>query len=76
MSSTPHVPSVKLKGHQGAVLCLDHSSSLSKGDPARFNDNMSSNPPAVATACLLSGSEDGTARLWDLRERSDLRAAL
>lgn len=40
------IQSTKFIGHQGAVLTMDYSSSLS---------------------CLLSGSEDCTARLWDLR---------
>lgn len=44
----------KLKGHGAPVLCLDLSSpSLS---------------PSSTSPLLLSGSEDGTARLWDLRE--------
>ena len=47
---------VKLKGHKAAVLCLDVSS------PSQSSLSLSSSP------LLLSGSEDGTARLWDLRE--------
>jgi len=47
---------VKLKGHKAAVLCLDVSS------PSQSSLPLSSSP------LLLSGSEDGTARLWDLRE--------
>ena len=56
---------VKLRGHQGPVLCLDHSSSISLE---------SETPPSPVAACLLSGSEDHTARLWDLR--ANLRASL
>ena len=50
--SGSNIQSTKIKGHTGAVLCLDnnnHGGSSSVG------------------GCLLSGSEDGTARLWDLR---------
>jgi len=46
----------KLKGHSAPVLCLAHSSSSFK-----------SNKSCIEPSCLLSGSEDGTARLWDLR---------
>lgn len=60
MSVTSHT----LKGHKGPVLCLDHSSSIATNTSA----------PPTSAACLLSGSEDGTARLWDLREA--LRASL
>lgn len=55
--------STKLKGHQGAVLCLDHSSSAPSDDHANNNHHS----PFVTAACLLSGAEDATARLWDLR---------
>lgn len=41
-----------LKGHRGPVNCLAHSSSV---------------VTAPAPSLLLSGSSDGTARLWDLR---------
>jgi WD40 repeat protein len=60
--------SVKLKGHQGAVLCLDHSSSRST------NESPHQHSSSITAACLLSGSEDATARLWDLR--ASCRAAL
>lgn len=56
LSSTIH--STKLKGHKGAVLCLDHSSSAA----ATTTTTTSS-----ITECLLSGSEDKTGRLWDLK---------
>lgn len=58
MSDSTVVKSSKLLGHQGSVLCLDHSSSLAD---------------SALPGLLLSGSEDGTARLWDSRSR---RAAL
>jgi len=64
--SHPTIQCVKLRGHQGSVLCLDHSSSIS---------HESSEPPSTTVAAsLLSGSEDHTARLWDLR--ANLRASL
>lgn len=55
------IQSVQLKGHKGSVLCVEHNSSVT---------NAGSD---ATTGCLLSGSEDHTARLWDLR--SGLRAA-
>jgi WD40 repeat protein len=55
------ITSAKYQGHQGSVLCLDVSSSSS----------LSSSSPL-----LLSGSEDRTARLWDLREHDRRRACL
>lgn len=64
------IKTFKLKGHQGPVTCLDHSSSLILGGDSR---RRSSCTPTSA-GCLLSGSEDGTCRLWDLREK--LRASL
>ena len=53
------VQTVQLKGHQKAVLCLDHSSSSSASG--------STTGTSVGPSLLLSGSEDGTCRLWDLR---------
>ena len=50
----------KLKGHRAAVLCLDISSPVS----------------STSSSLLLSGSEDGTARLWDLREHQRRGACL
>lgn len=44
------------RGHTGAVLCLDHTSSLQQ-------------PNFILGANLLSGSEDKTCRLWDLRSQ-------
>ena len=65
----PRIEAVKLKGHQQSVLCLDHSSSRSA------LGGFDAVESAVA-GCLLSGSQDGTARLWDLRADSNLRASL
>jgi hypothetical protein len=53
--NNPLIKSVRLKGHTAPVLCLDHSSSL--------NGSYSS----ISSCSLLSGAQDGTARLWDLR---------
>lgn len=58
MSLASHnIQSVKLQGHHGAVLCLDHNSTGGGGPGSN----------KITEGCLLSGSEDGTARLWDLR---------
>eukprot|EP00536_Pseudo-nitzschia_multiseries_P005593 jgi/Psemu1/254647/estExt_Genewise1Plus.C_1070035 len=47
------ITNAKFKGHGAAVLCLDLLSPSSSQS---------------SSSLLLSGSEDGTARLWDLRE--------
>jgi WD40 repeat protein len=60
VTMNPAISAIKLRGHQGSVTCLDHSSSMT--DETSLH------------ASLLSGSDDGTARLWDLREH--LRAAI
>lgn len=52
------VSSFPLKGHRDSVLCLDHSSHAVTGDTHGI---LSSGD------YLLSGSQDGTARLWDLK---------
>ena len=52
--SSSKIQTAVLKGHKGSVLCLDH-----------HNKTPGSEGPTEG--CLLSGSEDGTARLWDLR---------
>jgi WD40 repeat protein len=63
-----NIPKIHLQGHQAPVLCLDHSSSLRL-------DGRSGHDQMPIDGCLLSGSEDGTARLWDLRA-NHLRAAM
>lgn len=60
---TAAIQQVQLKGHKASVLCLAHSSEIHA--PSQNQ---------VTAACLLSGSEDATARLWDLR--TPLRASL
>ena len=52
---------IKLRGHKSSVLCLAHSS-----------NNVDNTPGGHAS--LLSGSEDKTARLWDLRAGAACRA--
>lgn len=54
------ITSARYQGHKGSVLCLDTSNS----------NNKTSQPPL-----LLSGSDDRTARLWDLREHTTRRRA-
>ena len=61
-----------LKGHRGPVTCLAHSSSIADGRPVAASSR-SSAAPQPQPPSLLSGSSDGTARLWDLRTQ---RAAL
>jgi len=57
--------SSKFEGHKAPVLCLDYSSSQNHHDNGNgANNNL-----------LLSGSEDRTARLWDVRD-SKRRACL
>jgi WD repeat-containing protein 53 len=50
------IRSQKFRGHSGSVLCLDHCSSLPRH---LLSSNLSD--------CFLSGSEDKTCRLWDVR---------
>lgn len=59
--SNNSIPSIQLKGHGGPVLCLEHNSSVLNAGSE------------VTAGCLLSGSEDQTCRLWDLR--AGLRAS-
>jgi len=58
-----------LKGHKAPVLSLAHSNESRKKKRGHPN-----NANKTIPCCLLSGSSDGTARLWDLRLSS--RAAL
>jgi WD40 repeat protein len=62
-----NVTSTKLKGHQGPVLCLAHSGTNTSG--------VSTASQSSAAASLLSGSEDSTSRVWDLRSNC-VRASL
>ncbi|KAL7531084.1 hypothetical protein ACHAWF_003625 [Thalassiosira exigua] len=61
----PRLQKRTLKGHRGPVLCLDNSSSSRRRRPRRGSGGGEAGPRCL----LLSGSEDGTARLWDLRSR-------
>jgi len=73
-----------LKGHRGQVNCIAHSSSVAESRPPANSSSRgikkaspaaspSPQRPEPAPSLLLSGSSDGTARLWDLRMQ---RAAL
>lgn len=67
--ASPPIEYVELKGHSAAVLCLDHSNSaIQKFQTANAHQQHGYD------STLLSGSEDGTCRLWDLR--AGLRASL
>lgn len=79
-SSAPHfdnaiIQTVKLRGHSASVLCLDHSSSLAESDfspsPSlscdSYHHHQHQHVGGSSASALLSGSEDGTCRLWDLR---------
>jgi len=65
-TSEGEIQQIQLKGHKGPVTSLAHTSDLRK---IKRNDDT-----AQQRSCLLSGSEDGTARLWDLK--SSYRASL
>ncbi|KAL3804671.1 hypothetical protein HJC23_008486 [Cyclotella cryptica] len=75
--SPPKLQKRKLKGHQKAVLCLAHSAERLAYCPARkstkeakeLSDSSDAPITTAHPSLLLSGSEDGTARLWDLRVR-------
>jgi WD40 repeat protein len=60
------IATAKLQGHGASVLCLDvfSPSSQSSSSSSPHSSPFSSSTSAL----LLSGSEDGTARLWDLRD--------
>lgn len=71
----------QLKGHKGPVLCIAHNSTSypthrtkshskkkdGQGDTGNTTVVANSSARSSAHSLLLSGSEDGTARLWDLR---------
>lgn len=59
------IQSSKLTGHKGPVTCLANNS----------HDRYRKHVSLPFTYALLSGSEDGTVRLWDLKMNSK-RAAL
>ena len=61
------IKTTKLQGHGAAVLCLDVSSPFSQSSTT-VSDTPPTSLPSSTSALLLSGSEDGTARLWDLRD--------
>jgi WD40 repeat protein len=65
-SATAYSPKVQkrtLKGHRKQVLCISHP-----GDHAKYSST-DAHIQHYHPSLLLSGSEDGTARLWDLRMR-------
>lgn len=64
-SSQAKVQRRTLKGHRKLVLCLAHSSEQRSNHQDTITSHHHHYPPCL----LLSGSEDGTARLWDLRSR-------
>jgi len=67
---TPKLQKRTLKGHKKAVLCLAHSSERLSYYNNNNNATTSSSPSTNQNPnLLLSGSEDGTARLLDLRTR-------
>lgn len=82
--SSNHIEFVLLKGHSGSVLCLDHSNNTARHHQSHHhsasttsgssNNNSNNNNSSSWNSTLLSGSEDGTCRLWDLR--TGLRASL
>ena len=74
--ASPNFQKHTLKGHRKQVLCLAHSSerlayySDTKRRSCASCKNYNSNQryrQHQHPSLLLSGSEDGTARLWDLR---------
>ncbi|KAL7517200.1 hypothetical protein ACHAWX_002141 [Stephanocyclus meneghinianus] len=73
--SPPKLQKRVLKGHQKAVLCLAHSSERlaycstpkSTKRATEILDGSDAPVTELLPSLLLSGAEDGTARLWDLR---------
>ena len=65
------IQTFKLSGHKGPVTCLANNSHDTKnsGGGSSYNDS------SFFKQVLLSGSEDGTVRLWDLKANCK-RAAL
>lgn len=65
------ISSVKYQGHRGPVLCLDVSGDGNERHSDGPTGTPSSAPPhssSSSSLLLLSGSEDRTARVWDLRD--------
>jgi len=71
-TSDEKIKQINLKGHKGPVISLAHTSEIRKIKKNRQNN--SDDETQQRSCCLLSGSEDGTARLWDLKSSS--RASL
>ena len=66
------IATAKFRGHGASVLCLDvfspSSQSQSQSSPSSSQPSNHTPFSSSTSALLLSGSEDGTARLWDLRD--------
>lgn len=74
------IQTFQLSGHKGPVTCLANNSHLntitSTGTTYNTQNTKSpSNDSSFISQVLLSGSEDGTVRLWDLKANCK-RAAL
>ena len=66
----PKLQKRTLKGHHKAVLCLSHSTErLPYTSKYHVSDDGNGTTHHYHPSLLLSGSEDGTARLWDMRTR-------